>query len=539
MKSFKPVLKILLPLMVLVICFFVAKAILGSKAKVKRHAAPSVVSVVEVVRLVKGDYRIIIESQGTVRARTRSAIVPEVSGKVVDISPNLREGGFFEKGDVLLLLDRRNYETDVAVAVAELAKARQRLAEEEALSAQAVRNWRRLRPAEVPTALAVREPQLLSAMADAAAAEARLNRAELDLERTCIKAPYAGRVLEKSVDLGEYVTAGAVVAKVYGIDYAEIRLPLSDRELEFVELPDIYRGELPSDTSTRPMVDIVAKVGSREHVWSGEVVRSEGTIDEKSRQLFIVAEVKDPYAVLGRKTDIKLPPLKVGRFVEARIKGRLLKDVYVLPRRALRDGTELFMVKDERLVRRNVDVLWTDRKNIVISGGLEDGDLVVTTPSVYMKSGKVKVVFAKESKGALTKEPAQGVKPAVKKTKTAAPKARQKSIAKKKPVVRKTVESKKPAVRVKTVDWDIPELKHLERSSVRKGKKPVAQKPAVTPEPATTVEGWDIPELEHLRHGKKTIKKPASTKPVVGKEDPAHWDIPELNHLRDSNEADR
>jgi len=411
MKSLKYALRILLPIIVLALCFFIAKKIIDGKKKVKLHAAPPVISVVEAEAAIKGNYRVVLESQGTVRARTESAIVPEVSGKVVEVSRNFREGGYFKEGELLLRLDQRNYETDVALQVAELAKARQALAEEEARALQAMRNWKRLRAAEEPSPLAVREPQLLSAMAEARAAEARLHRAELDLERTRIRAPYAGRVLEKSVDIGEYVAGGSTVARVYAVDYAEIRLPLSEKELEFVDIPEFYRGQAQSEMPPGPEVDIIAEHGSKRFTWKAVIVRSEGAIDEKSRQLFVVADVADPYGKKGSGA-ATTPALKVGEFVEARIKGHLLTDVYVVPRLALREGHELFIAKDSKLVRRKVNVVWKDRDNIVIDSGLEEGELVVTTPAIYMKGGKFKIETPlRKGKGPAV--PAVPMKPAI------------------------------------------------------------------------------------------------------------------------------
>ncbi len=406
MKFFKYSLRVLLPLVVLVVSFFIARQIISGKKKVKMHAAPSVVSVVEAEAAVKTDFRVVVKSFGTVRARTESAIVPEVSGRVVEISPNFREGGFLEQGELILSLDPRNYEIEVALKEAKLAKASQLLVEEEARAAIALRNWKRLRGGQAPTPLAVRRPQLMSARAELKAARAKLDRAELDLERTNILAPYSGRVLEKSVDMGEYVIAGNSAARIYAVDFVEVRLPLSARELEFVDISELHPGQTGKKGGKGlrqgPAVDIIAIHRGREYKWSARIVRSEGSIDEKSRQLFLVAEVADPYGKKrssARSGGFSVPPLKVGEFVEARIQGRLLRDVYIIPRRALREGTELFIIKDGLLERRKVNVVWKDVDNVVIDNGLKQGELVVTTPAVYMKAGKFKVVPAPPAAG--------------------------------------------------------------------------------------------------------------------------------------------
>jgi len=418
MKFFKYSLRVLLPLAVLVISFFIARQIISGKKKVKLHAAPPVVSVVEAEPAVKSEFRVVVKSYGTVRARTESAVVPEVSGTVVEISPNFRAGGFLDKGELILGLDPRNYEIEVALKEAELAKASQLLLEEEARAAIALRNWERLRGERTPTPLAAREPQLMSARAEFRAARAKLDRAELDLERTRILAPYSGRVLEKSVDLGEYVIAGNAAARIYAVDFVEIRLPLSARELEFVDIQGLGRWEAAQKTGEAlrrgPAAEIIAVHRGKEYKWSARIVRSEGTIDEKSRQLFVVAEVSDPYgkkSSAARSGYFSAPPLKVGEFVEARIQGRLLRGVYVIPRRALREGAEVFIIKDGLLERRAVNVVWKDADNIVIDSGLKEGELVVTTPAVYMKAGKFKVVPAPSAVPAGRHSPATGDKP--------------------------------------------------------------------------------------------------------------------------------
>ncbi len=393
MKFLKYFLRVLLPLVVLVISFFIARNIISGKKKVKLHAAPPTISVVEAEPLKKTDFRVVLTSHGTVRARTESAVVPEVSGKVVEISANLREGSFFKEGELLISLDPRNYAIEVALKEAGLAKASQLLIEEEARAALALRNWKRLRADQAPSPLAVRRPQLMSARAELKAARAKLDRAELDLDRTRIVAPYSGRVLEKNLDLGEYVSAGSAVARIYAVDFAEIRLPLSPRELAFVNIKDLYRGQDINGKAHFPYVDIIASHRGEDYKWQARIVRSEGAIDAKSRQLFVVAEVADPYGIKGASTTSArpAPPLKVGAFIEARIQGRLLKDVFVVPRRALRVGKELFIIKDGLLERRKVNVVWKDGENVIIDDGVKEGEFVVTTPAVYMKAGKFKI----------------------------------------------------------------------------------------------------------------------------------------------------
>ena len=263
------------------------------------------------------------------------------------------------------------------VAQANLEQARSTLAEEEARATQARRDWDRLGESGEPGALVLRKPQLAGARAVVSSADAKLFQAKINLERTIIRAPYAGRVLEQSVDVGQYVSPGNTLARVYAVDYAEVRLPLTNRQLEFVDIPEIYRSDSPDGRSAGPAVRLTARIGSKVHAWDGHVVRAEGSIDTQSRQLFVVAQVDDPYG----KGPAGRPPLKVGQFVEAEIEGHTLEDVFVIPRAALRVGVEVLLVGEHgRLENRVVEVIWSDDEHSVVANGLAPGERLVLTP---------------------------------------------------------------------------------------------------------------------------------------------------------------
>ncbi len=381
------VLRILLPVIVLAACLSIAYWLIKSKDEPQRREPPPVTSKVEVLRLQKTDYAVILESQGTVRARTESTLIPEVSGSIVEVSPAFRGGEFFEEGDTLLRIDRRDYGTALSVAQAALAQARLRLAEEDARVEQALKDWEKLGSGEEPGPLVLREPQLVEAKQLVESAEARVEEAERDLERTQIRAPYAGRILEKQVDVGQYVTPGTVLARIYAVDYAEIRLPLSNRQLSAVNLPELYRGDsVVVEGGIQPKVILKAHFGDQEYAWRGHIVRTEGAIDTRSRQLYVVAQVKNPY---GRSHNNQ-PPLKVGMFVQAEIEGETMKDVFVVPRSTLREGRDLLIIDGEnRLSRRPVKILWSDRQNIIVGDSLKNGELLCLTPLPFAADGAV------------------------------------------------------------------------------------------------------------------------------------------------------
>lgn len=320
--------------------------------------------------------------------RTESTLIPEVSGQIVRASANFRTGKFFAAGEVLLEIDPRNYENSVVVAQADLAQARAALDEEQARVDQALRDWKVLNLSETPNDLALRKPQLKSAQAAVSAAAARLELANINLERTKIRAPYAGLVLEKQVDVGQYVSPGNVLARIYAVDFVEIRLPLTNSQLAFLDLAESYRDETASDSY--PAVELIARIGQQNHRWQGRVVRSEGAIDTQSQQIFVIAQVDDPY---GRQHGI---PLKVGQFVEAHIRGRVLHDVFVLPRRVMRRNNEIMVIdEDDSVERRQVDVIWSDNNEVVVKRGLNEGERISLTPLPFAVSG-TKVQIAPE-----------------------------------------------------------------------------------------------------------------------------------------------
>jgi RND family efflux transporter MFP subunit len=362
-----------LPVWIILVGVGIYSLLVMTRPVAERRVPPEPVIEVETAVLKKQDFEVILHTQGTVSARTESNLIPEVSGKIVHVADNFREGGFFDKGDVLLEIDPADYETALTVAEANLAQARVRLAEEEAQGRQAELDWGRLGGDERPTDLVLRVPQLALARANVAAAQARVREAERDLERTRISAPYDGRVLTKNVDLGQVVGPGTMLAKVYAVDYAEIRLPLTTSEYAFLDMKPVVRGQ-ELKQSDLP-VNLTTRFGQESLSWIGRVVRVEGAIDTASRQIFVVAQVDDPYG------PAHVEPLKVGLFVEGEIHGTTLKDVYVLPRTAFREARYILTLDaEQRILRKEVDPLWMDSEVIVFRDpSITPGTLVSTT----------------------------------------------------------------------------------------------------------------------------------------------------------------
>ncbi len=375
-------LKWIAPAIVVVVAVIAGRTIIANKPEARKFEAPEMPATVEAVRVNPVPYQVIVRSEGTVEPRTESTLIPQVAGQVRSVSASFREGGFFGKGDVLVTLDPTDYELATATAAAQVAQAESAL-QLELAQAEVVKNDWKMLGKEAPK-LGLREPQITAARAALQSAKAQLERARTDLSRTRIRAPYAGQLLEKNVDIGQYVSPGTVLARIYATDVAEVRLPLSTRQLEFVDLPGPYAEGEGRPDEQGPPVSLMADIGRTTWRWDGVVVRAEGAIDTRSRQLYVVAQVDQPYArgPEGR------PPLRIGQFVRAEIKGRRLPDTFVLPRAALREGDEVLVIDDEsRLQRRTVDVAWADDDQAVIVDGLQAGEIVNVTPLAVASSG--------------------------------------------------------------------------------------------------------------------------------------------------------
>ena len=367
------VLKVILPVAVLSLAGLVAVVMIRSQPDVETQPPPIAPPGVRVHQINLDSVQTSVTSQGTVRPRTETQIVPEITGRVIWVSPSFASGGFFEQGDVLLRIDPFDYEQAVVSARSQRAQARLRLAQEEAEAEVAQREWEALGLGD-PRELTLRKPQLEEARASVAAAEANLVRSERDLERADVTAPYAGRVRTKDVDIGQFVTVGNAIATIYGVDAAEIRLPLPDEELAYLNLPLAYRG---TERRAGPRVLVRTTFAGSTYEWGGRIVRTESEIDPVSRMVHIIAEVEDPYA---SGPDPNRPPLAVGMYVEAEIEGRTFNEIAVVPRAALRGRNQVLVIDADSRVRfREVDILRTTTESVYLRRGLSNGERVVVS----------------------------------------------------------------------------------------------------------------------------------------------------------------
>lgn len=385
MKLFRRI----LPLMVLGLGIAVAYYIFSTKAPVKRKPARALELTVETQVLEPQSFGVRIDTQGVVEPRTTTTLIPRISGEIINVSSHFRPGGFFEKGDTLLTIDQSDYKLDIKTAQADLAEAQFNFAQEQAQAQLATDNWERLGRQQAASDLALHKPQLARAKAAVDSAGAKLQKIELDLQRTQIKAPYAGRILEQFVDVGQYVSPGNPLVKIFATDYVEIRLPITEKQRGMLDLPRAYSGE-PIDTKSAAEATITAAMGGKDYSWSGRVIRTEGSVDKSTRQVYLIAQVDYPY----KRMQDDRPPLEIGQFVKAEIQGKKLEAVYVLPRTAIQGNDTILLVdQDDRLQRKKIDILWETRDQLVVRNGLIPGERLCVTYVPFAANGaKVKSI---------------------------------------------------------------------------------------------------------------------------------------------------
>ena len=384
----------LLPLIVIIVAFVIAGLMSLTKPDSLELESPNREVAVKTAVIQKSQVQLKVKSQGTVQPLTKTMLVSEVSGIVMALAPQFEVGGTFAKGDVLIKLDPADYQVAKQRADAQLQSAKAQLLSEQARSSQAKKEWEMTgRPLSEAPVLALRTPFLAEAQSRLLQAQAEVKQAELKLQRTVIRAPYAGMISATMVDVGQYVTIGARLGETFAIDFAEIRLPMTDKDLS-----KLGWNATSADQSifNKNMVQLKSTVNGEIVTWQAILVRSEGTIEQSSRVQYLVAQVADPYNIKGVANR---PRLLIGSFVEAMVSGKMIDDVYTLPRHALRSNNRVATVdSDQRLKLLDVDYTHEDQANYYVNAGLEGQVEVVTSGMGIMVDGMKLKPFKFEDK---------------------------------------------------------------------------------------------------------------------------------------------
>lgn len=344
---------------------------------------------VQVVTVKPERLRLDVRSQGRVMAQTEIDLITGVSGNIIKVSPVFVSGGFFKQGDLLVAIDPAEYDLRVAQAQAGVMEAQYQLIREEAEAEQARDEWQHLGQGEA-NPLSLRIPQLREKKARLAAEQEELKNAKLLRQRADIRAPFNGRVRNKTVGLGQYLSSGDVLGRIYNSDLAEVRLPLSTHELAFIDLPDISNR---TQTAPGAAVKLTANYQGQAQTWLGHIVRSEGVIDQETGMVMVVAQIPDPFGLGAKKplpSGTKSPAaiLPVGLYVEASIEGRWFDNLTVLSASALlRNNQVAVLDQDNRLRFRAVEVVRKEREQVIIKAGLNAGERVLASGLHHLIEG--------------------------------------------------------------------------------------------------------------------------------------------------------
>jgi RND family efflux transporter MFP subunit len=364
--------KTVLPVIILLTGFGIVQVLVAAKPAPEKKAEEQRLVSLHVDQVVSDMVTVSVKTQGEVRPKTEIDLVPQVTGRIISVSNQFAEGAEFYPDTNLIKIDDADYKLAFIRAEARVAEAHTRLQEEFASAKIKKEQWQDRRTSGEPTPFALNIPQVAGAEASLRSAEADLEEARLNLSRTEISVPFHGRVREKNVGIGQFVTAGTVLGRVFSIDTVEVRLPLTDTQLVELNLPIGFM----ATPENMPLVNFKAIVGNQTHMWQGRIVRIDAAVDQQTRLIYATAEVTDPYAsaVPGSM------PMAVGLFVSAEIAGVSPQSVFVMPRVALRNTDKVYVINDDsKLEIRTVIVLSTSDEQVLVTSGVLPGERVVTS----------------------------------------------------------------------------------------------------------------------------------------------------------------
>ena len=379
----------------IILAAFIAIFLLDAfKPEAQKREIPETVVRVDVTQVFPTTYPIVVNANGTIEAETRGNLVAQIRGEIVGMSNNFKTGGTFKKGEELIQIDQRDYQAARSQSLAALSQAEAAYRQEQANAKQAAQDWARLGNTSAAPALVLRKPQLAAAKAQRDSARAAHQTAELNLSRTTLTAPYNGRIIRRDAVLGQYVSIGTPIAEVFATDGVEVRLPISQEEYAQLGLDSLSN---TADTENTFDVEISSANSNHQYRWNAKITRTDSTFDINTRQIDVIAEVEDPF---GKQSG--QPPLKIGQFVSARIKGRTIDNIYVIPNKSIREGSYLYAVRDERLTKQRIDILWQDDQNALVSAqrNLSDGtqasiqpgeQIVITSLNSTLAGAKAKL----------------------------------------------------------------------------------------------------------------------------------------------------
>ena len=378
--------RVLIPIGILGSCVAFAYGIVRTPVSLEEVALEIIPVSVRVTEVEQRSVDLVVGSQGKVQAAQTANISAAVAGPVAWISPAMEAGGYVTEGEILLRLDSSDYETMLARSEATVQQAN-------AESGHASREYNRMK--ELAEQRLASQSQLQDAqrlaevsIARLADAEANYRQAELDLQRTEIKAPFNAIIETREIELGQYVNRAQSVAVLYGANEVEVRVPLAIRQLGYLDIPLGIQGELPPEQA--PSVTLTGMYGGVEHHWKGTLVRIEASIDPNSNTVQTIIRVSQPTATIDWASDeeAKAIPLPIGLYVHADISGKTVDSLISLPRSVIRNNNQVLVVDAEnKMYFREVDIFRLEEENVLITGGILPGEKICISPIQAVTDG--------------------------------------------------------------------------------------------------------------------------------------------------------
>lgn len=377
--------------LIVIVAFILLAAILmfllnKSKPIAKTKEAEKTVPLVEYQQVNKASIEINVPSQGLVQPKKRTQLASEISGKVIWMNEKFVVGGQFNTDEEILRIETAALQTVLTQAESQLIEAQVRLTNEQALAAQARRDWQRLGTGQ-PTELALRIPQIKNAEARITAAKASIEKAKLDLTKTVIRAPFPATVARKNTEIGNFLAPGSPIGEFFQTTPLEVRLPIPLDEIPFLDTGS--GGEILGKLT------LSTQLANDTLLWDATITRTEGQIDQSSRSMFVISDI-DPKA--KSNNPLQLQP---GLFLDATISGKTFEDIAIVPANAFLDlDTVVVINKQDQLEFRPVKVLRREDNFVYVSQGLNENDRICITELATMIEGTtVKARLAKNQSG--------------------------------------------------------------------------------------------------------------------------------------------
>ncbi len=365
--------QIILPIVVLAVGAAGMFGFLSMKKPPEEKAEVDTTPIVAVENISVAPMTLEVNSYGIVKPKYETQLIAQVNGEIVELSDTFVRGGFVKKDQLLARIDQSDYQAALIDAQATMASARAALEKEVAQGKVAEREWKQITDTS-PTELSLRKPQLAQELARVKAAQASVLRAERNLERTEIRAPYDAMVDSRDIGLGAFVSVGTKLGHVLGTAIAEVRLPVADNQLQFLA----NQGKLAN-------VNLQGVFAGKETQWQAQIARSEGVVDNKSRMSYLVAEINDPYQL--NSTNDSSSPLRFGSYVNADIIGIEIAQASSVPRYLVINGKIALLDNESKLHYASIDIVRQQGSNVIVANGLANGDQLIVSALDYPVDG--------------------------------------------------------------------------------------------------------------------------------------------------------